>query len=41
MWGWYKKPKKIFDILSVILVSLIALMSFMGVLASFGIVKAN
>ena len=41
MWGWYKKPKKIFNILSIILVSLIALMSFMGVLASFGIVKAN
>jgi len=41
MWGWYKKPKRIFSILSIILVSLIVLMSFMGVLASFGIVKTN
>ena len=39
MWGWYKKPKKIFNILSIILVSLIVLMSFMGVLASSGIVE--
>ena len=38
MWGWYKEPKKIFNILSIILVSLIVLMSVMGILASLGIV---
>ena len=32
MWGWYKKPIKIFNILSIVLVSLIAFISFMGVL---------
>jgi len=41
MWGWYKKPKKIFSFLSVILVSIITLMSLMGVLVSLGIVETN
>lgn len=40
MWSWYKNPKKIFNIISVILVSLIVFMSFMGVLESLGIVQA-
>jgi hypothetical protein len=39
MWGWYKKPKKIFNTLSVISVLLIALMSAMGALASLGIIE--
>jgi hypothetical protein len=41
MWGWYKKPYKIFNILSIILVSLIGLMSLLGVLASSGIINPN
>ncbi|MBN1998563.1 hypothetical protein JW935_13475 [candidate division KSB1 bacterium] len=41
LWGWYKKPKTIFKVLSIIFVSLILLMSLMGVLASIGIVQTN
>ena len=41
MWGWYKNPKKIFHILSIILVSLIVLMSVMGGLAAAGIIETN
>ena len=41
MWGWYKTPKKIFNILSIILVSLIVLMSVMGGLAAAGIIETN
>lgn len=41
MWGWYKKPYKIFNVLSIIFVSLIGLMSLMGVLASTGIINTN
>lgn len=33
---WYERPRKIWNILSVILVSLIMLMSLMGVLAALG-----
>lgn len=39
MWGWYKRPMKIFTVLSIIIVSIIAFMSFMGVLASLGIIE--
>jgi len=35
---WYKRPKKAWNILSIILVSLIVLMSLMGVLAASGII---
>jgi hypothetical protein len=38
MRGWYQKPKRIFTVISIVLVSIIALMSLMGVLASAGIV---
>ena len=41
MWRWYKRPKKIFNIISFILVSLILLMSFMGVLAAIGIIETH
>ena len=41
MWGWYKKPHKIYNVLSIIFVLLIALMSLMGVLASAGIINPN
>jgi hypothetical protein len=41
MWGWYKKPKKIFTIISIFLVSIIAFMSSMGVLVAMGIVHAK
>jgi len=40
MWGWYSYPKKIFNILSIIFVTIIVLMSFMGVLAYVGIIEA-
>ena len=33
---WYERPKRIWNILSIILVSLIVLMSLMGVLAALG-----
>lgn len=36
---WYEKPKKAWNIISVVLVILIMLMSFMGVLASLGILE--
>ena len=35
---WYERPKKVWNILSIILVSLIVLMSLMGVLAACGII---
>ena len=38
MWGWYKKPNKIFNILSMVFLSLIILMSVMGVLDSLGLI---
>lgn len=41
MWGWYKKPRKIFLILSIIFVFLIIFMSLMGVLAYAGIITAQ
>ncbi len=41
MWRWYKKPTKIFNLVAVILVSLVALMSIMGMLVSLGIIKTT
>jgi hypothetical protein len=38
MWGWYKKPIKLFTILSILFVLLITLTSLMGVLASWGMI---
>lgn len=35
---WYERPKKVWNVLSIILVSLIILMSLMGVLAASGII---
>jgi len=35
---WYERPKKVWNILSVVFVSLITLMSLMGVLSSMGII---
>ena len=40
LWGWYKKPIKTFNVIAIVLVSLIVLISTMGVLASFGIIEA-
>ncbi len=37
---WYERPKKVWNILSIILVSLIILMSLMGVLAASGFIDA-
>jgi len=37
---WYERPKKLWNILSIILVSLIILMSLMGVLAASGFIDA-
>ena len=39
LWGWYKKPVKLFNILAIILIAFMLLMSTMGVLASVGILK--
>lgn len=36
---WYERPKKIWNILSIVLVSLIVLMSLMGVLAAMGYIE--
>lgn len=36
---WYKKPKRIWNIIAIISICLIFLMSILGVLASFGIIK--
>ena len=36
MWGWYKKPLRLFNVVSAILVLLIVLMSVTGVMASLG-----
>jgi len=41
LFGWYTKPKKTWNILSVIVVMLIVLISTMGVLSSFGVLKNN
>lgn len=38
---WYEKPKKAWNIVSIILVVLIILMSLLGVLASMGIIEAS
>lgn len=37
---WYKKPKKVWNVLSIISVILILLMSFAGVLSSLGLLSA-
>lgn len=37
---WYKKPKKIWNVLSIIAVVLILLMSFAGVMSSLGLLSA-
>jgi hypothetical protein len=37
--AWYKKPKKLFTVLSIVLVFMIALMSFMGYLQATGVLK--
>ena len=41
IWYWYKKPKKIFNIISIVLVSLILFMSLMGVLTTVGIIETH
>lgn len=37
--AWYKKPRKVFTVISIVLVFLIALMSFMGYLQATGVLK--
>lgn len=37
---WYDRPKKVWNTIAIVTVSLIALMSFMGVLAANGIIQA-
>lgn len=39
MWGWYRKPSKIITIIAVLMVSIILLMSLMGVLVSSGMME--
>jgi len=39
MWGWYKKPKKVWNIISIVLNVLVAFMSIMGVLAASGVIS--
>ncbi len=41
MWGWHRGPSKLPTVLSVIFVSLIALMSLMGALAFSGMITTN
>ena len=41
LWGWYRKPVRLFNAASAILTLLIVLMSVMGVLASLGMVKPD
>ncbi|MDX2361771.1 MAG: hypothetical protein QNK23_13260 [Crocinitomicaceae bacterium] len=41
LWGWYKKPLKAFNIVAIILVSVIVLLSTMGVLSSIGFIQAG
>lgn len=41
MWGWYKKPRKLFNVLSVTFVSLIVVMSVLGVLSAIGIIDTQ
>ena len=41
MQSWYKKPKKIYNIISIIFVLLIVFMSLMGILSSLGILKVT
>lgn len=38
LWFWYRKPLKIFNIISIILVAIILLMSFLGVLLALGMI---
>lgn len=38
---WYEKPKKFWNILSIVLVIMIMLMSLLGVLASSGVIEVN
>jgi hypothetical protein len=38
---WYEKPKKAWNILSIVLVVMIILMSLLGVLASMGIIEVT
>ncbi|NOQ73954.1 MAG: hypothetical protein GQ574_18255 [Crocinitomix sp.] len=40
LWIWYKKPSKTINIIAIVLTSLIALMSFMGVMAALGLIEA-
>jgi hypothetical protein len=39
--GWYAKPRKLWQILSVVLVGLVLLSSLLGVLSSLGLLKAG
>jgi hypothetical protein len=41
LWGWYKKPLKAFNITAIVFVSVIVLMSTMGVLASSGLIQVD
>lgn len=40
LWAWYKKPRKAFNIIAIILITIMAFMSIMGVLAAKGIIEA-
>lgn len=39
--GWYAKPRKLWQILSIVLVSLVLLSSLLGVLSSLGLLKGG
>jgi hypothetical protein len=39
LWLWYKKPQKLYNIISAILVAIIVLMSLLGILVSIGMIK--
>ena len=39
LWGWYKKPSKAYNIIAIVLVSIIAVLSTLGVLASLGMIE--
>jgi hypothetical protein len=39
--GWYKNPKKIWNMLSIVSVSLVMILSVAGVLSSIGVLKHN
>lgn len=41
VYWWYQKPKKLWNIIAAILLFLIILMSFMGVLASQGVIQVS